>query len=129
MKRAKLLKYLAALALILLASCECLPPPSRSGKITIASFNIEIFGQAKASKPEVVKILALRNKVNENGAASDNTYDRIVTTLDSEEDFAGSVGVLRFDTAYDFSSPSLEPDDVSDHFPVWAGFYSKKDSD
>ncbi len=62
-------------------------------------------------------------------AVSDNTYDRIVTTLSTNEDFKGTVGVYRFDTLYDFSSPTLEPNDVSDHFPVWAEFYSNKDTD
>jgi deoxyribonuclease-1-like protein len=40
------------------------------------------------------------------------------------ENFVGSVGVLCFDTIFDFSSPTLDPDDVSDHFPVWARFYT-----
>ena len=69
------------------------------------------------------------NDVDTTLAASDNTYDRIVTTLDSDEDFAGATGVLRFDTVYDFSSPTLEPDDVSDHFPVWAQFYTGMDTE
>jgi hypothetical protein len=55
--------------------------------------------------------------------------DRIVTTLGANEDFTGTVGVLRFDTEYDFSSPTLDPDDVSDHFPVWARFYTGRDSE
>ena len=57
MKRVKLLKYLAVLIVIFLTSCECLPPRPNSGMITAASFNIEIFGQTKASKPEVMEIL------------------------------------------------------------------------
>lgn len=305
MKQVKELKYLAVLTIIFLFSCECLPAPPPDGKITIASFNIEIFGQTKASKPEVMEILVdiirkydivaiqeirdkaqtailvLRDQVNENGAtyevvtgprlgrstskaqyafmydttvlelqpgqytydddgdgndsndvddsghpgdlferkpficpfrvkgatfdfvlvnihtkpdhaaveigyladvmvdaeahigdpdiiclgdfnadgsdydedlytadfpsaeyrwligndidttlaASDNTYDRIVTTLDTTEDYTGEMGVLRFDTIYDFSSPTIEPDDVSDHFPVWARFYTGRDTE
>ena len=33
------------------------------------------------------------------------------------------------DTVYDFSSHTLEPDDVSDHFPVWAWFYTNMDTE
>jgi len=62
-------------------------------------------------------------------AVSDNTYDRIVTTLSTNEDFTGIVEVYRFYQAYDFSSPTLEPDDVSDHYPIWAEFYTDKDLD
>ena len=66
----KLFKCLAVLALILIANCACVPPPQDSppdsptspetpgDEITIASFNIQIFGQTKASKPEVMEILA-----------------------------------------------------------------------
>jgi deoxyribonuclease-1-like protein len=59
-------------------------------------------------------------------AVSDNTYDRIVTTLSTDEDFSGTADVYLFDQAYDFSSPTLAPDDVSDHYPIWAEFYSSK---
>ena len=69
------------------------------------------------------------NDLDTTVAASDNTYDRIVTTHESDEDFAGEVGVLRFDIIYDFSSPTLEPNDVSDHFPVWAQFYTERDTE
>lgn len=66
MKDAKLFRYLALLGLVLGASCSCIPPtslpdspPARpSEEITIASFNIQVFGQTKASKPEVIEILA-----------------------------------------------------------------------
>jgi len=36
-------------------------------------------------------------------------------------------GEFRFDSIYDFSSPTIEPDDVSDHFPVWVRFYTGRD--
>ena len=62
-------------------------------------------------------------------AVSDNTYDRIVTTFNTNEDFAGIVEVYRFDQVYDYNSPTLEPDDVSDHYPIWAEFYTDKDLD
>lgn len=79
--------------------------------------------------PSSEYVWLIGNDLDTTVASSDNTYDRIVTTVDSEEDFAGDVGVLRFDTIYDFSSPTLEPDDVSDHFPVWARFYTERDTE
>ena len=61
-------------------------------------------------------------------AVSDNTYDRIVTTLSTDEDFSGTVGVYRFDQIYDFSSPTLEPNDVSDHYPILVEFFTNADT-
>ncbi len=71
----------------------------------------------------------ITNSTDTTVAVSDNTYDRIVTTLSMNEDFKGTVGVYRFDTFYDFSSPTLEPKNVSDHYPVWGEFFANKDSD
>jgi len=79
--------------------------------------------------PSSTYLWLIGNDLDTNLAASDNTYDRIVTTLEADEDFAGAVGVLRFDTLYDFSSPTLEPNDVSDHYPVWARFYTGMDTE
>ena len=62
-------------------------------------------------------------------AVSDNTYDRIVTTLSTTEDFVGTAEVYRFDQLYDFSSQTLDPSDVSDHYPVWVEFFTNKDTD
>jgi endonuclease/exonuclease/phosphatase family metal-dependent hydrolase len=62
-------------------------------------------------------------------APSDNTYDRIIITASAVEDYAGSCGVLRFDDAYDFSALSIQPRQVSDHYPVWAEFYTAADTD
>jgi hypothetical protein len=56
-KRTMFLRYLAVLAIVFLATCECLPPQPDGGTITIASFNIQVFGQTKASKPEEMEIL------------------------------------------------------------------------
>ena len=49
--------------------------------------------------------------------------------LTTDQDFTGSADVYRFDLIYDFSSPTLDPDDVSDYYPVWAEFYVSGDSD
>ena len=61
-------------------------------------------------------------------AASDNTYDRIVFNKEfTQEDYTGESGIVRFDQSF-----NLAPDftkKVSDHYPVWAVFYTNKDSD
>jgi hypothetical protein len=69
------------------------------------------------------------NGVDTTVASSDNTYDRIAATLSVVEGYPGSVGVYRFDSVYDFSSPTLEPDDVSDHYPVHVGLCVENDDD
>lgn len=55
------------------------------------------------------------------------TYDRIVTTKTLEEDYTGQSGVFRYDTS--FSMGSVTAGDVSDRYPVWAEFYTDRDSD
>ena len=61
-------------------------------------------------------------------AASSNTYDRIV--FDSQftaEDFTGKSGVFRFDSAFGLTPDKAKA--VSDHYPVWAEFYTMRDRD
>jgi deoxyribonuclease-1-like protein len=60
-------------------------------------------------------------------AASSNTYDRIVTYKASEEDFDGTAGVYRYDQLLNLGTTL--PSDVSDHYPVYAEFWTNKDSD
>jgi endonuclease/exonuclease/phosphatase family metal-dependent hydrolase len=62
-------------------------------------------------------------------AVSDNTYDRIIITASAEEDYAGACGVIRFDELYDFSELTIQPRQVSDHYPVWAEFHIDADTD
>jgi endonuclease/exonuclease/phosphatase family metal-dependent hydrolase len=62
-------------------------------------------------------------------AAKSNTYDRMAASISMQEDFSGSWGVLRFDEDSGFLEKGLKPTDISDHYPVWATFYSDKDSD
>ena len=71
----------------------------------------------------------ISNVVDTTVADSDNTYDRMVTTRSLDEDHTGMVGVLRFDEVFDFGTLSTDPDDVSDHYPVWAEFYVGRDTD
>ncbi len=60
-------------------------------------------------------------------AKGDNTYDRIVTTQEIMEDFAGEVGVRHYDK--EFGLTPEETKAVSDHFPVYAIFHTTKDTD
>lgn len=62
-------------------------------------------------------------------AVNEYTYNRIVTTLSMNEDLTAATGVHLFDQLHDLSSPTLDPGDVSDHYPVWVEFYRGKDSD
>jgi endonuclease/exonuclease/phosphatase family metal-dependent hydrolase len=55
--------------------------------------------------------------------ANTNTYDRFIVTISALEYFTGNCGVIRFDEEYDFSRYTIQPRNVSDHYPVWAGFW------
>jgi endonuclease/exonuclease/phosphatase family metal-dependent hydrolase len=67
------------------------------------------------------------NTLDTTVAPSANTYDRMVTLSATDEDFTGRAGVFRFDEA--LSLGSLSATDVSDHYPIWAEFWSGRDSD
>jgi endonuclease/exonuclease/phosphatase family metal-dependent hydrolase len=60
-------------------------------------------------------------------ASSSNTYDRMVTLHSTDEDLTGSSGVFRYDQVIDMGSTL--PGDISDHYPIWAEFWTNKDSD
>jgi len=61
-------------------------------------------------------------------ARSDYTYDRIVfLTQFTTEDFKGTSGVFRFDEFYNLDPVSAKK--VSDHYPIYAEFYTNRDSD
>lgn len=55
------------------------------------------------------------------------TYDRIVTTAATVEDYARIADVYRFDIIHSLTQEMAE--DVSDHYPVWAEFYVGRDSE
>jgi len=62
-------------------------------------------------------------------AKSHNTYDRFIITNSAIEDFTGKFGVIRFDEVYNFSGYSISPRKVSDHYPIWAEFWTNRDTD
>jgi endonuclease/exonuclease/phosphatase family metal-dependent hydrolase len=79
--------------------------------------------------PEDSYRIIIANDYDTTLAAGDNTYDRIIISASAIEDYAGACGVVRFDEVYDFSELSIEPRHVSDHYPVWAEFYTDADTD
>jgi len=62
------------------------------------------------------------NDLDTTVAPASNTYDRIVLTSSLAKNWVGNVGVLRFDEVYDFSKLTIQPKEVSDHYPVWTEF-------
>ena len=79
--------------------------------------------------PEDAYHIIIANDYDTTLASGDNTYDRIIISASAVEDYAGVCGALRFDEVYDFSGLSIEPRHVSDHYPVWAEFYTAADTD
>jgi endonuclease/exonuclease/phosphatase family metal-dependent hydrolase len=82
-----------------------------------------------AAFPENEYRSIITNDYDTTVAVSDNTYDRIIITASAIEDYAGSCGVIRFDELYDFTELPIRPDQVSDHYPVWAEFFIDADTD
>jgi endonuclease/exonuclease/phosphatase family metal-dependent hydrolase len=73
--------------------------------------------------------IILTNEYDTTVGRNTYTYDRFIITKTAREDFTGNFGVIRFDELYDFSNLSIEPREVSDHYPVWAEFYLNRDTD
>ena len=99
-----------------------------SETITIASFNIRIFGIAKAKKPDVMKVLA-KTIAQYEIVAIQEIRDKHETAIKKLEkgDYADKAGVDRFDETHSLTPEKAKK--VSDHYPVWATFYTGKDTD
>jgi len=67
------------------------------------------------------------NSMDTNLAQSSCTYDRIIITEHTKEDWTGKAGVYRFDEIFDLNPDQAKK--VSDHYPVWAIFHINHDSD
>lgn len=73
-------------------------------------------------------VWAISDELDTTVAENDYTYDRIVfQKLFTSEDFTGMVGIFRFDTEYSLTNEFAHK--ISDHYPVWAEFYTNKDTD
>ncbi|MDL1978325.1 MAG: endonuclease/exonuclease/phosphatase family protein [Deltaproteobacteria bacterium] len=55
------------------------------------------------------------------------TYDRIIITSEADEDHTGTSEVYRFDTVHDLTNTQAAK--VSDHYPVYAEFFTYADTD
>jgi hypothetical protein len=56
----------------------------------------------------------------------DCTFDRIIITPGASEDFTGESGVFKFDSEYGMSYSDSQ--EVTDHYPVFAEFWTHKDT-
>jgi len=74
-------------------------------------------------------IWIITNEADTNVAKSDRTYDRIAGTIATKEDYGNEWGVLRFDEIEMNGSEVLNALDISDHYPIWAKFYTNNDTD
>ncbi|GHT78278.1 deoxyribonuclease [Spirochaetia bacterium] len=79
--------------------------------------------------PEDEYTIIITNDTDTTVADSDNTYDRFIVTSSAVEDYTGNYGVIRFDELYDFTQYHILPNKVSDHYPVWAEFFTGRDTD
>lgn len=69
----------------------------------------------------------INNSVDTTTKSTDCTYDRIIITTPALTDYTGNSGVFRFDTAYKLTFESTIA--VSDHYPVFASFWTNRDTD
>ena len=69
----------------------------------------------------------INNSVDTTTKSTDCTYDRIIISNPAKTDFTGEAGVFRFDMAYNLTYDNTIA--VSDHYPVYAVFWSYRDND
>ncbi|MDR0784446.1 MAG: endonuclease [Treponema sp.] len=81
--------------------------------------------------PETDYLIILTNEYDTTvaGIEDSTTYDRFIITNTAREDYMGAFGVIYFDKMYDFAALGIEPKQVSDHFPIWAEFWTTRDTD
>lgn len=70
-------------------------------------------------------IWLITNNMDTTVADSSNTYDRIIITSATAENFMNIAGVFRFDQQFEMN---CEPKEVSNHYPVFAKFSIVNDS-
>jgi len=69
----------------------------------------------------------IENSVDTTTKSTDCTYDRIIITNPAITDYTGNSGVFRFDSVYNLTYENTIA--VSDHYPVYASFWSNRDTD
>lgn len=77
--------------------------------------------------PDRLFIRVTGNALDTTVAPSSNTYDRIVLTRAVGEDYTGVHGVFRLEPLAALHGVPVRR--VSDHYPVWAEFYTDRDTD
>jgi len=70
----------------------------------------------------------ISNSADTTIAKQNNTYDRMAGTMAMQEDWTGKWGVYRFDEENGFKEKGINATEISDHYPVWAVFYSNRDT-
>ena len=68
----------------------------------------------------------INNSLDTTTKSTDCTYDRIIITNPAIADYTGNSGVFRFDETYNLNYNSTIA--VSDHYPVYAEFWSNRDT-
>jgi deoxyribonuclease-1-like protein len=85
------------------------------------------------SSPTYISVIP--NSADTTVATSSNTYDRIELSSNMSSDFDLSFGIIQPGQIYDVSicegtvTTSGTESALSDHYPVWAEFYTDKDTD
>ncbi len=69
----------------------------------------------------------INNSIDTTTKSTDCTYDRILISTHAITDFTGNSGVFRFDEEYNLNYESTIA--VSDHYTVYAEFWSNRDTD
>jgi endonuclease/exonuclease/phosphatase family metal-dependent hydrolase len=69
----------------------------------------------------------INNSIDTTTSATDCTYDRIIITTEAVSDYTGDSGVFRYDMIYNLTEEETEA--VSDHYPVYAEFWTNRDND
>ncbi len=69
----------------------------------------------------------IQNAADTTTKTTDCTYDRIIITEDARGDYTGGSGVFKFDAVYGLTYD--ETTAVSDHYPVYAEFWTNRDTD
>ena len=69
----------------------------------------------------------INNSVDTTTKNKDCTYDRIIITTGAVNDYTGDSGVFRYNMIYNLTEEETKA--VSDHYPIYAEFWTNKDND
>ena len=99
--------------------------------ITLGDYNSDCNYHQESNKGPLSEdryIWAIQNSADTNLAKSDCTYDRIIITKQTtSQDYTGESGVYRFDTIHSLLYDQAKR--ISDHYPVYAVFFTNQDTD